>query len=445
MSVDLHDPSSPAYKKAKRQYFNSTRNRKTTVELDWTPFRAAEKRFKVRHCMYCCPVANRSAPQARFPPPDLSDVLDLALLDDTRAPEVQTGIWKGAHNALEYRELTPKASSNVKAYTTRRIPGLVLLPGFLSPKKQRELVRWSLADHARQPNETNLDIHYVLPEEGLWNACERARDDPSQDICVLPRASTSSAEMPPPSEPSGPRQLVNNTPATPDNFVALSATPKPPSAPSATVQPMSASALIRKLRWANIGWYYHWGTKQYDFTKGKGKVDNALADVCQKAVNAVDWDQVYGPLDTSDWGEAGPEWKTWSQNYEPDAGIVNFYQTKDTLMAHVDRSEICATSPLVSISLGNAAVFLIGGLTRDTEPVPILLRSGDVLIMSGPACRRAFHGVPRILEDTLPHHLAAQPDEPQWAPFAEYMRTTRININVRQVFPKGFDPMRVGG
>lgn len=42
--------------------------------------------------------------------------------------------------------------------------------------------------------------------------------------------------------------------------------------------------------------------------------------------------------------------------------------------------------------LGNAAVFLIGGLTRDVVPVPILLRSGDVLIMSGPACRRAYHG-----------------------------------------------------
>lgn len=37
-------------------------------------------------------------------------------------------------------------------------------------------------------------------------------------------------------------------------------------------------------------------------------------------------------------------------NTEPDAGIVNFYQTKDTLMGHVDRSEVCATSPLVSIS-----------------------------------------------------------------------------------------------
>lgn len=90
--------------------------------------------------------------------------------------------------------------------------------------------------------------------------------------------------------------------------------------------------------------------------------------------------------------------------------VVSFTyaEVKDTLMAHVDRSEVCATSPLVSIScvavlslgshsedlcrLGNAAVFLIGGLTRDTEPTPILLRSGDVVIMSGPACRRAYHG-----------------------------------------------------
>jgi hypothetical protein len=43
-------------------------------------------------------------------------------------------------------------------------------------------------------------------------------------------------------------------------------------------------------------------------------------------------------------------------------------------------------------SLGNSAVFLIGGLTRSVEPVPILLRSGDVIVMSGPGCRRAYHG-----------------------------------------------------
>ena len=112
-------------------------------------------------------------------------------------------------------------------------------------------------------------------------------------------------------------------------------------------------------------------------------------------------------------------------------------------MAHVDRSEVCSTSPLVSISLGNAAIFLIGGQTRDVDPVPLLLRSGDVVIMSGPACRRAYHGVPRILEDSLPLHLKSENIDDfsgEWAPYYQYMRTTRININVRQVFPKGFDP-----
>jgi hypothetical protein len=43
-------------------------------------------------------------------------------------------------------------------------------------------------------------------------------------------------------------------------------------------------------------------------------------------------------------------------------------------------------------SIGSAAIFLLGGTTRDVEPTPILLRSGDVVIMSGPECRRAYHG-----------------------------------------------------
>jgi len=198
------------------------------------------------------------------------------------------------------------------------------------------------------------------------------------------------------------------------------------------------------MRWANIGWFYHWGTKQYDFTKGRGVIDSELRSVCDEAVRSVDWEKVHGSS-SADWGPSGPDWQTWGQTYEPDAGIVNFYQEKDTLMAHVDRSEVCATSPLVSISLGNAAVFLIGGLTRETEPVPILLRSGDIVIMSGPACRRAYHGVPRILEGSLPRHLTAdavveKEAREEWRPYEEYLGTSRININVRQVFPKGFDP-----
>ncbi|KAK7466984.1 hypothetical protein VKT23_004047 [Stygiomarasmius scandens] len=415
----------PSLKKAKRQYFKSIRNRSSDIQNDWSPFRAAEKRFK-----------------AKFPPPDLSTVLDLALLNPDRDQEAKAGGWAGRPDALKSREVS-LSDSKTKGYIFPDIPGLVILPSFLSHQKQKELVYWSLSEHAKQPNETNLDIHYILPPEGVWNAYAATKSDPSLEIQIKPKSVALDAGSGYEEQVSGPRQLINNTPATSTNFDTLNGITKLPAAPSPTAQPSSPSILLPKLRWANIGWFYHWGTKQYDFTKGKIEVHNKIRDVCRHAVRAVDWKQVFDNDNAPqlDWGDAGPEWTSWNETYEPDAGIVNFYQTKDTLMAHVDRSEVCATSPLVSISLGNAAIFLIGGQTRDTEPAAILLRSGDVVIMSGPVCRRAYHGVPRILENTLPSHLRCSDDDvDNWSLYEEYMKTTRININVRQVFPKGFVP-----
>ena len=96
---------------------------------------------------------------------------------------------------------------------------------------------------------------------------------------------------------------------------------------------------------------------------------------------------------------------------------------------------------LIPCSLGHACVFLLGGPTRDTPPLPIILRSGDILVLSGDA-RRAFHGVPRIIENSLPDYLN------QWDPLAEdlgvgdaldqqlardFIQTARINVNARQV------------
>ncbi|KAI0075833.1 hypothetical protein K474DRAFT_1663839 [Panus rudis PR-1116 ss-1] len=432
-AADLLDPKSPAYKKAKRNYLKTTRNRPEHIHEEWTPFRAAEKKYK-----------------ARFPPPDLSEVLDLAAADESRAEEVKRGGWTGRPDAFEWRELPltqedPKGKK--KAYVFPDIPGLVLLPSFLSHEEQRRLVRWSLREHSRHPNETNLDTHYILPSEGLWNAYLNSRQVGEPEHIVPPRATYLDPSTVATKETSGPRQLVSNEPASKSNLATLSSDPKLPAPPSLTVKPLPPSSLISKLRWANIGWYYHWGTKQYDFKRGKIEVDEHLKEVCRTAVNLVPWQEVFGPEGSEGW-DIDEDWRTWGESYEPDAGIVNFYQTKDTLMAHVDRSEVCTTTPLVSISLGSAAIFLIGGLTRDTPPKAILLRSGDVVIMSGPQCRRAYHGVPRILEGTLPPHFVSENDgvdekggkDLEWEPYEEYLRTTRINVNVRQVFPKGFTP-----
>lgn len=49
-------------------------------------------------------------------------------------------------------------------------------------------------------------------------------------------------------------------------------------------------------------------------------------------------------------------------------------------------------------------------------------------------------GIPRILEDTLAPHFEVGDADSDWRVYEEYLRTTRININVRQVFPKGFNP-----
>ncbi|KAG2157390.1 hypothetical protein DEU56DRAFT_17757 [Suillus clintonianus] len=417
--MDIYDPSSAAYKKARRQFLKTTKNRSRDLDAEWTPFRAAEKRYK-----------------ARFPPPDLSHVLDLtsATCDAETLASGRTFYCNG----VEVKLLDPSESTSScvgKAFAVPRVPGLVILPSFVSPQDQRRLVRWALRDHARHPNETNLDAHYILPDEGLWNAHLSSDAPMVRTRACTPESSDTKYGY------SGPRQLVSNTPADTANFQSMLHSPKPPPVPSPTVSPASPTALISKLRWANIGWSYHWGSKQYDFTKGKGRVDDEIGSICKQAVCSINWKEVFGQSGEEGWGDE--RWSTWHETYEPDAGIVNYYQIKDTLMAHVDRSEVCATSPLVSISLGNAAIFLIGGLTRDVEPTAILLRSGDVVIMSGPACRRAYHGVPRILEDTLPDHFSLNLDGegfPSWTPYELYMRTTRININVRQVFPKEFDP-----
>ncbi|EIW84998.1 hypothetical protein CONPUDRAFT_117367 [Coniophora puteana RWD-64-598 SS2] len=409
-------------RKARKRHFKSTKNRPAHIDDTWSPFRAAEKKYK-----------------ARYPPLDLSDVLDLS--SDAEAHDYT---WHGRPDAVHVHDIS---TTDTRIVTVPSIPGLVVLPSFLSPQKQRALVRWALRDHARPPNETNLDTHYVLPSDGLWTA----HLSPSHPL-IDPRPPPPDAEP----TPAGPRTLIANTPATVTNVSEIAALPKPPTAPATTASPASPDVLLPRLRWANIGWFYHWGTKQYDFTRGKVAVDPRIKQVCRQAVASVDWSAVFGASTMeNDKGWGDDDWRQWGDTYEPDAGIVNFYQTKDTLMAHVDRSEVCATSPLVSISIGNAAIFLIGGQTRDEPPVPILLHSGDVVMMAGPYCRRAYHGVPRILANSLPRHLVDGPcpqdgnidddeveEENDWAPYAAYLRNARINVNVRQVFPRGFDPSK---
>ena len=81
----------------------------------------------------------------------------------------------------------------------------------------------------------------------------------------------------------------------------------------------------------------------------------------------------------------------------PKAAIVNFYPVSGSLSPHTDHSEPNLSVPLLSISLGLPAIFLIGTASLDTVPAALLLKTGDVLVMEAEA-RLAYHAVPRIIK-----------------------------------------------
>jgi len=91
--------------------------------------------------------------------------------------------------------------------------------------------------------------------------------------------------------------------------------------------------------------------------------------------------------------------------FVPDLCIMNHYTSESRLGVHQDKDEsqasIDAGIPIVSVSIGDAARFVIGGVTRKEPMRPMILRSGDVVVMGGPS-RLRFHGVTRILQGTAP-------------------------------------------
>lgn len=84
---------------------------------------------------------------------------------------------------------------------------------------------------------------------------------------------------------------------------------------------------------------------------------------------------------------------------EPECCLVNLYRGGARMGLHQDRDEAARDAPVLSVSLGDDALFRIGGNTRKAPTRSMKLRSGDVLVFGGPA-RLAFHGIDRVIEGT---------------------------------------------
>jgi DNA alkylation damage repair protein AlkB len=96
---------------------------------------------------------------------------------------------------------------------------------------------------------------------------------------------------------------------------------------------------------------------------------------------------------------------------DADLCILNDYGADGRMGLHQDKDEteasIAAGLPVVSISLGDTARFLFGGLRRREPVASIDLRSGDVFVFGGPA-RLRYHGVSRLIPHTAPAELDLQ-------------------------------------
>ena len=93
---------------------------------------------------------------------------------------------------------------------------------------------------------------------------------------------------------------------------------------------------------------------------------------------------------------------------DADICILNYYDRDGRMGLHRDRDEtersVAAGVPVVSISLGDTARFLFGGLRRRDPIDAVLLESGDAFVFGG-AARLRYHGVSRILPATAPPEL----------------------------------------
>ncbi len=86
--------------------------------------------------------------------------------------------------------------------------------------------------------------------------------------------------------------------------------------------------------------------------------------------------------------------------FTPDSCLINLYVPGAQMGLHRDRDERDFTQPIVSVSLGLSARFIIGGPSRKDPTHDLIVEHGDVVVFGGPA-RRMYHGVKRVADG---HH-----------------------------------------
>ncbi len=105
-------------------------------------------------------------------------------------------------------------------------------------------------------------------------------------------------------------------------------------------------------------------------------------------LNGFDWPTI--PSSVLDiWYDLCPDHR------DPECCLVNFYQEGAKMGLHQDKDEQDFKHPVLSISLGDDALFRMGGVQKTDSTESIWLSSGDVVVMGGES-RLAYHGIDRV-------------------------------------------------
>ena len=136
----------------------------------------------------------------------------------------------------------------------------------------------------------------------------------------------------------------------------------------------------------------HWNPLTYSYVSSRADHDNAPV-----APVPAEWVTMASALAH----DAGFECR-------PDICLINFYGSDGRMGLHQDKDEsptsIDAGQPVVSLSIGDTARFLWGGLRRRDPVESMLLESGDAFVFGG-AARLRYHGVSRIIPGSASRDL----------------------------------------
>ncbi len=91
--------------------------------------------------------------------------------------------------------------------------------------------------------------------------------------------------------------------------------------------------------------------------------------------------------------------ETGNDDFYPQSCLINLYRKGEKLGMHQDNTEENLSAPIVSVSLGDSGIFVLGGKFRNDETKHYIVQSGDVIVMGGES-RTFFHAFKGTVSNT---------------------------------------------